>query len=103
MSELYIIGNGQFAELLKYLFIDENIAQNNEIFFVTKNKIKNKNFIYEKDFLLIKKKIDIFVGVGNIKSRIEIIKKFKKKNYNFPNFISKSSNLMKKILLVKAI
>lgn len=101
MSKLYIIGNGQFAELLKHLFIEENIAQNNEIFFVTKNKITKKNFIYEKDFLLIKKKIDIFIGVGDIKKRIEIIKNFKKKNYNFPNFISKSSNFMKKNIIGK--
>ena len=50
---------------------------------------------------MIKKKIDIFIGIGNINKKIENIKKFKKKNYNFPNFISKSSNLMKKSIIGK--
>ncbi|MBD1139315.1 hypothetical protein IDH27_03200 [Pelagibacterales bacterium SAG-MED46] len=99
MSKHYIIGDGQFAELLKQLLVDENITQPHKIFFVTKKKIKKKNFIHENDFLLIKEKLNIFIGIGNIKKRLNIIKKFNKKNHNFPNFISKSANLMKKCII----
>ena len=101
MNKHYIIGDGQFALLLKHLFIDENIAQADEIFFVTKKKIKKKNYISENDFLLIKARVTVFIGVGSIDKRLDIIKKFNKKNFNFPNFISKSVNLMKKSIIGK--
>ena len=66
MNKHYIIGDGQFALLLKHLFIDENIAQADEIFFVTKKKIKKKNYISENDFLLIKERVTVFIGVGSV-------------------------------------
>ena len=74
MNKHYIIGDGQFALLLKHLFIDENIAQADEIFFVTKKKIKKKNYISENDFLLIKERVTVFIGVGSIDKRLDIIK-----------------------------
>ena len=38
MSKYYIFGNGQFAELIKLLIVEEKKIKENKIFFVTKKK-----------------------------------------------------------------
>jgi len=97
MNEYYIFGNGQFAELLKLLLEEEKKIKTNKIFFVTKKKINKKNHLYEKDFFTIRKKTNVFIGIGNIKPRIKILNILLNGNHNFPNFISKKTHIMKKV------
>ena len=94
MSEYYIFGSGLFAELIKLLIIDEKKSTTNKIYFVSKAKIDKKNFIQEEQFFkLKKKKINVFLGLGNIEKRGKLIKKLRSKKYQFPNFISKTSKI----------
>ena len=60
----------------------------------------NKNHLNEKDFFTIRKRTNVFIGIGNIKPRIKILNILLNGNYNFPNFISKKSHIMKKLKLV---
>lgn len=100
MKNYFIFGSGQFSELLRDLIIEEMNVKGNQIFFVTKNESSKKNFISEKNFFTLKaKKIVVFIGVGNIKKRLNILSKLKNKKYIFPNFISRSALVMKKCSL----
>ena len=100
MKEYYIFGSGQFAELIKLLIIEERKSEKNKIYFVSKIKVDKKNFIQEEQFFkLKKKKINIFIGIGNIEKRSKLIKKLKSKKYQFPNLISKTSKIYKECTL----
>ena len=97
MSDYYIFGNGQFAELLSYALIEEKKIKKKNIFFITNKNVNKFNHIYEKEFFLINKKnLNVFIAIGNIKIREKVINKLSNKKYKFPNFISKSSKIMKK-------
>ena len=96
MSEYYIFGNGQFAELIKLLLVEEKKLEENKIYYVTRKKIKKKNYIdEEKFFLLKKKKINVIIGLGDIVKRFKLIRKLRSKKYIFPNFISKTAKVYK--------
>jgi acetyltransferase-like isoleucine patch superfamily enzyme len=100
MSKYYIFGNGQFAELIKLLIVEEKKIKENKIFFVTKKKIDKKNYIDEENFFLLgKKKFNVFIGLGDIDKRIKLIKKLKSKKYKFPNFVSKTAKVFNKCSL----
>ena len=97
MSDYYIFGNGQFSELLSYALIEEKKIKKKNIFFITNKNVNKFNHIYEKEFFLINKKnLNVFIAIGNIKIREKVINKLSNKKYKFPNFISKSSKIMKK-------
>ena len=96
MSKYFIFGNGQFAELLRILLEHEKKINSKNIFFITKNKTKKLNHIDEKSFLSIRKKFRVFIGLGDIDKRIRIINILRNTGHIFPNFISKSSKIMKK-------
>ncbi len=96
MSKYFIFGNGQFAELLRTLLEHEKKINSKDIFFITKNKTKKLNQIDEKSFLSIRKKLRVFIGLGDIDKRIRIINILRNTRHIFPNFISKSSKIMKK-------
>ena len=59
--------------------------------------MNKKNHLNEKDFFTIRKRTNVFIGIGNIKPRIKILNILLNGNYNFPNFISKKSHIMKKV------
>ena len=97
MSDYFIFGTGQFAELLGHTLIDEKKIKQKNIFYISDKKINKKNYIYEKEFFSFNKKnISVYLAIGNIQIRDKILKKLLKKKYKFPNFISKSSTIMKK-------
>lgn len=102
MSDYYIFGNGQFAELLSNALIEEKKIKKKNIFFITNKHVNKFNHIYEKEFFLINKKnLNVFIAIGNIKIREKVINKLSNKKYKFPNFISKSSKIMKKFTFGK--
>ena len=102
MSDYFIFGTGQFAELLGHALIDEEKIKQKNIFYISDKKINKKNYIYEKEFFSINNKnLSIYLGIGNIQIREKILKKLSKKKYKFPNFISKSSKIMSKCRLGK--
>jgi sugar O-acyltransferase (sialic acid O-acetyltransferase NeuD family) len=97
MSNYYIFGNGQFAELISHILCEEQKIKKKKLFFVVNKYINKKNYILEKNFFKIKKKtLKVFIGIGDIKKREKIIKKLVDKNYQFPNLISKSAKIMKR-------
>ena len=96
MNKYYIFGNGQFAELISNILIDEYKIKKQKIFFVSNQHINKKNHILEKNFFKIKSRnFNILIGIGNINKRQKLTKKLINKKYNFPNLISKSAKIMK--------
>ena len=96
MNKYYIFGNGQFAELISDILIDEYKIKKQKIFFVFNKHINKKNHILEKNFFKIKSRnFNILIGIGNINKRQKLTKKLINKKYNFLNLISKSEKIMK--------
>jgi UDP-3-O-[3-hydroxymyristoyl] glucosamine N-acyltransferase len=94
-NRIYIIGKGKLAELVSNLLIYEKFIKKKEIFYVqkkAKNEL-NKKIISESRFLKLKEKKIAYLCLGDINVRKKLIKKFKKKNIIFPNFISNNSNI----------
>ena len=97
-KNLIIIGAGQLGVLISKIikktykfkivgFIDNDLKK--------KGKKINGIRVIGNDKILKKKKekLNIVIAVGNIKKRIEIKKKFKKKNFLFPKIIASSAKI----------
>ena len=101
MSDYFIFGTGQFAELLGHALIDEEKIKQKNIFYISIKKLIKKIIFMKKFFSINNKNLSIYLGIGNIQIREKILKKLSKKKYKFPNFISKSSKIMSKCRLGK--
>ena len=97
-KNLIIVGAGQLGVLISKIikknynfqiigFIDNDPQKKGK-------KINGIRVIGNDKFLKKKKeKVSIVIAIGDIKKRIEIQKKFKKKNYSFPKIISSLSKI----------
>lgn len=96
MNKYYIFGNGQFAELISNILLEEHKIKKQKLFFVVNKYVNKKNHILEKNFFKIKSRnFNILICIGNIKKRQNLIKRLINEKYNFPNLISKSAKIMK--------
>ncbi len=79
-KKLVVFGTGQFANFFKFLISEDKSIE--IISFVSNKEQRQKNYISEKFFFNNFSKIDfnyVFVAIGDLKKREDVLKKLKKK------------------------